>query len=421
MIQIPSGWDKITLNRLCDKIGSGSTPRGGSSVYKDNGMSFIRSQNVLDYKFSSNGLVFIDEIQALKLKNVEVFENDVLINITGDSVARVCKAPKEYLPAYVNQHVSILRANDTVLNGDYLKYYLLNLKTKKELLVLANTGGTRNALTKSNLEMLEITLPTLPEQEAIANVLLSLDNKRKLLDEENKTLDEVIQIMYKEWFVNFNYPEATGQMIDSDLGKIPIRWKIDGVKHLVTHIKENIKPYENEEIDYNHYSIPAFDNDKIPDLVKGKEIGSNKYRVIDKSFLISKLNPSTQRVWTIFNSKSNSICSTEFQVLKPKSFKNFGFIYSALTSYQLKTKLAGRAHGTSSSHQRVKPEDILGIKIIIPEQAVMEQFSKLANEILEKIDVNLLQIESLVSIRNSILSRLMSGEIRVEEFGEIDG
>ncbi|EOX0726646.1 restriction endonuclease subunit S, partial [Klebsiella pneumoniae] len=105
-----SKWKTVRLGDYCIKIGSGATPKGGNSVYTDTGNTyFIRSQNVYNHGFNTNGLVFITDEAAFKLKNVDVQENDVLLNITGDSVARVCIAPGAFLPARVNQHVAIIR------------------------------------------------------------------------------------------------------------------------------------------------------------------------------------------------------------------------------------------------------------------------------------------------------------------------
>ena len=108
------------LSEICTKIGSGATPRGGKESYSEKGISLIRSQNVLDYKFSYDGLAHITEEQAEKLNNVEVRSNDVLLNITGDSVARACKVVSAVLPARVNQHVAIVRANEDVALSSYI-------------------------------------------------------------------------------------------------------------------------------------------------------------------------------------------------------------------------------------------------------------------------------------------------------------
>jgi type I restriction enzyme S subunit len=192
----------FSLKTLCTKIGSGSTPRGGEAAYTTEGTSLIRSQNILDFTFSENGLAYIDEKHAKELANVELKENDILINITGDSVARVCKVPIEYLPARVNQHVAILRANQEVLSPDYLKYLLLSKPNKKKLLSLASTGATRKALTKSMLEEFDIFLPDLPTQTRIAEILSSLDDKIELNRQMNQTLEQMAQTLFKKYFVD---------------------------------------------------------------------------------------------------------------------------------------------------------------------------------------------------------------------------
>ena len=123
---------KCKLADICTKIGSGATPRGGKEAYCDKGISLVRSQNILDFTFSNDGLVFINDEQAAKLNNVEVFDEDVLLNITGDSVARACMMDSVFLPARVNQHVAIIRGKkDCVLN----RYLLYFLQWKKEYLL----------------------------------------------------------------------------------------------------------------------------------------------------------------------------------------------------------------------------------------------------------------------------------------------
>ena len=119
---------------------------GVQNSYKNGGISFIRSQNVLDLQFSENGLAYIDDEQAEELKNVIVEKNDILLNITGDSVARVCKVPQRILPARVNQHVAIIRARDDRLIPDFLLYNLIY--QKEELLSQSEIGATRRAITK---------------------------------------------------------------------------------------------------------------------------------------------------------------------------------------------------------------------------------------------------------------------------------
>ena len=165
-------------NDLCSKIGSGATPKGGKESYLGGNIALIRSQNVLDFLFSSNGLAYINAEQAEKLNNVIIEENDVLLNITGDSVARVCKVPQWVLPARVNQHVAIIRGKQELVVNDYLLYHLQY--KKPFLLSISQCGATRNALTKKMIEDIEIKLPVIAIQQKIVSILKSIDDKIEL-------------------------------------------------------------------------------------------------------------------------------------------------------------------------------------------------------------------------------------------------
>lgn len=160
------------LSDITSKIGSGATPRGGEESYKSEGVSLIRSLNVYDDGFRNRKLAFIDDAQAKALANVEVKTGDVLLNVTGASIARTCIAPQEYLPARVNQHVSIIRPKPEIISSEYLHFLLRSQKMKSSLLGVGNSGGsTRQALTKVDLENTIIEFP--PEVE----------NQKKVVDE----------------------------------------------------------------------------------------------------------------------------------------------------------------------------------------------------------------------------------------------
>lgn len=151
------------LGTLTSKIGSGATPKGGDSAYKAEGTPLIRSMNVRDGEFSEKGLAFLDDQQAAKLNNVIVRANDVLLNITGASVARVCLAPPQMDGARVNQHVSIIRLSKSI-TSEFLEAFLLMPRTKRILLTIAEAGATRQAITKAQIEELEVPVPELSLQ-----------------------------------------------------------------------------------------------------------------------------------------------------------------------------------------------------------------------------------------------------------------
>ena len=238
-------WRKVALGDVCTKIGSGATPRGGKEVYLEDGpYTLIRSQNVYNTGFAHDGLAFISDEHAESLSNVEVLPDDVLLNITGDSVARVCQVDPLVLPARVNQHVAIIRPDPDKLDATYLRYYLATPEIQAILLSWAGSGGTRNALTKQMIESFEVRAPTdLSEQRAIAHVLGTLDDKIELNRRMNKTLEEMARALFKDWFVDFGPVRAKmegrepylpaevwdlfpDRLVASELGEVPEGWGV---------------------------------------------------------------------------------------------------------------------------------------------------------------------------------------------------
>ena len=182
-------WEIDCLGNITTKIGSGMTPRGGKESYLATGVALIRSMNVHDGKFEYKDLAYISAKQAFEMKNVELIENDVLFNITGASVTRTCVVPNTILPARVNQHVAIIRCINESLNPIFLNNLFLQDGFKYKLLNLARAGGaTREAITKQQLEDLNVILPPIEMQNQFADFVEQTD-KSKL--EIQKSLDKL--------------------------------------------------------------------------------------------------------------------------------------------------------------------------------------------------------------------------------------
>ena len=174
------GWDVKRLKGITTKIGSGATPKGGDKSYKEEGISLIRSLNVFNNVFKYKDLAFIDAEQAAKLKNVIVETLDVLLNITGASVARCCVVPSSILPARVNQHVAIIRAKRENLHPIFLSSQFTSKPYQQYLLLLSKgNGATREALTKNQLENLPIILPPLSPQQEFAEKITAIEEQKK--------------------------------------------------------------------------------------------------------------------------------------------------------------------------------------------------------------------------------------------------
>lgn len=194
-------WKTDCLKRVTQKIGSGATPKGGKESYQNKGISLIRSMNVHDSKFEYKDLAHINSMQAEQLNNVIVEKYDVLINITGASVARSCVVPENVLPARVNQHVSIIRCCDERLNHIFVNCLFLNESYKRKLLSIGEAGGaTRQAITKQQLEDLIVILPPIELQKQFASFVQQTETTKSTIQKSLETLETLKKALMQEYF-----------------------------------------------------------------------------------------------------------------------------------------------------------------------------------------------------------------------------
>lgn len=321
-----------------------------------------------------------------------------------DDVVLTTEAPLGEVALLKNKDVALaqriitLRGKKDLCHNPFLKYYLQS-DAGQYSLHARSSGSTVEGIKASELKQLEVRLPSFPEQKAIAEVLSSLEDKIDLLHRQNKTLESLAQTLFRQWFIEEADPS----------------WDEINLFDIADHIKDGVNPAKEPTKIFRHYSLPAFDEGMEPKLEVGKSILSNKYKVFENSILVSKLNPRTPRVWAIFGAvnEDSSICSTEFQVVKPKNLSHYGFIYYFLKSHQVTNELAGASGGTSGSHQRVNPEDIFNLGLLFPPENKVITFNAICRENLSKIKLNKSQIGKLSALRDSLLPKLMSGDITV--------
>ena len=187
-----------SLSEICSKIGSGATPKGGKESYIEDGISLIRSTNVFDYSFSYSELAHITQEQADALSNVEVEADDVLFNITGVSVTRCCIVPDDVLPARVNQHVMIIRP----INGKDMSYYLMfalcDPENKNKLFGIAQSGSTREAINKQEMEQFQVLLPSDSQIAEFGNIAQKTYAKIKQNTAEIRKLSNMTSILLSQ-------------------------------------------------------------------------------------------------------------------------------------------------------------------------------------------------------------------------------
>ena len=403
---VMSEWKETELQELTNKIGSGATPRGGSNSYKSEGISLIRSQNVLDMKFSTNGLALIDEIQADALKNVIVESNDILLNITGDSVARTCKVPDYILPARVNQHVAIIRADKNKMIPDFLLYNLI--AQKEELLSQSEIGATRRAITKGMIEKFLINLPPLSEQKAIAEVLSSLDDKIDLLHRQNKTLEQMAETLFRQWFLE----EAKEDWEEVTLEEFVICY------NGVSYNSADLNPSETAMV-----TLKSFARDGGFRLDGFKEY-TGKYKethIVKQGDLAVAHTDITQDAAVVGNpiliigKEEYKTLVISMDLVKVETTKNWiskEFLYFLMKTRLFKQHCLGYANGSTVLHLSKKA--IPSFEFFLPPKDIIEKFTEQASNLLNKKNTNISKIRTLEKMRDTLLPKLMSGKIRVK-------
>ncbi len=319
-----------------------------------------------------------------------------MLTLKGSQNGAVCLVP-DSVDFVIAQDMVALRVDEKVIDPLFLFAALRSDDVQAQIKNL-DVSGVIPHLKKSDFDKLMLPYPERDTQRSIGQIYFYTSKKIDLLHRQNQTLEAMAVTLFRQWFVE----EAQED------------WEEYSVSDFAGHIKDNVVPANLKNELFHHYSLPAFDDGKRPTIELGSAILSNKYQVVSHSILISKLNPRVPRIWPIGDLKNeNAICSTEFQVFKPKNEKLYGYLYFLLHSNDAVDALTMSASGTSGSHQRVRPEDILNIRTSLPSIERAEQFSVLAMPGIDKARSNLLQIQTLEKLRDTLLPKLMSGEVRV--------
>lgn len=407
-------WQKIKLGDVCEKIGSGATPKGGAAVYTKKGVSFIRSQNVYNLEFDYDGLVYINNDTANKLKNVEIKEKDVLLNITGDSVARTCLVPIELLPARVNQHVSIIRPDKKVLNPIFLNYYFVSPYMQAYMLNLAVGKGTsRNAITKGMIMEFEVPCPPMEIQKKVISILKPYDDLIENNKKQIKLLEEAAQRLYKEWFVDYRFPGYEDvEFIDG----IPEEWKKNRADSFFNITIGKTPPRAEKQCFTDGtrgipwLSISDMGNEGMfifntSEGITNEAIIKHNVKVVPSGTIFVSFKLTVGRVAIATTNMCTNEAIAHFYISN-SNLQEYTYFYLNNFEYD-------RLGNTSSISKAVNSKIIKSMPFIMPSEEVLKAFSLRVNPILRKIKVKQKQRSILIEARDRLLPKLMSGEIEV--------
>lgn len=297
--------------------------------------------------------------------------------------------------AYMTEHAVVVCANECH-NTRYLAYLLSQMNLGRLSGQSAQPGLSVKTLAKQAIE-----LPPLDVQNKVVAVLSSLDSKIALNEKINDNLEQQAQAIYHERFETVS---------PNDL---PSDWRIVTLGEVATISNKSFNPLKEPEILLEHYSIPAFDEARFPVFELSTSIKSNKFIIDASCFMISKLNPTTKRVWKPYCLTGNAVCSTEFIVYKAKDQSITDFLYSVIDSGSFSDFMCSHVTGSTGSRQRTTPSDTLSYELILPSEDELAEFQSLVSPMYAQMRINAIENDKLKRLRDSLLPKLMSGEIDV--------
>jgi len=326
------------------------------------------------------------------------------------------------------QRLIALRGKNDVLDNTFLKFLLQSDSIQNQLRARAS-GSTVSGIKQSELRKINLLLPPLPEQRAIAHILGTLDNKIELNRSRNQTLEAMARALFKDWFVDFGPVRAKVEgrepYLLADLWQLfpdrlddegkPEGWEIQPLNTVASLVTASVSPGKLPETVFEHYSIPAFDSGRMPAREMGESIKSNKYIVDPDAVLVSKLNPQTPRVWLPAVATERAICSTEFMQFVPHDRVSRPFLYCLMSSQMMQEEVLKHVTGSTGSRQRAQPSQIAKVDTLMPQATVLAEFNRQAAPILKAVTENQLESQTLAQLRETLLPKLISGELRIKD------
>lgn len=301
-------------------------------------------------------------------------------------------------------------------------YYLMRHPKVRDAIIKSMTGTSgRQRAQKGAILEYSMSLPNIFDQKKIGYFLSLFDSKIEANNDIIHNLDQLSQTLFKQWFIDFEFPNeegkpyksSGGEMVESELGEIPKGWDILKLSDITTLLKRTFNPSKTEVTEVLHFSLPAFDKHQLPTLDEVSTIKSNKWILEENCVVFSKMNPKTPRIWlTNINDDLLNVASSEFVVLQSENAEDNSFIYNLCKFNSFNEYLISNSTGSTNSRQRVKPTIALNYKSPL-NRGLIRLYGSTTVSISEKIKSLNLENEKLQQLRDKLLPKLLSGEIEI--------
>ncbi len=417
-------WKEYKASEFCESVTDGTHD---SPKPKDKGFYLITSKHLKDsyIDFASAKLISREDYQKI-IQRSKVEQYDVLFSMIG-TIGNTLRVTSPQIEFAV-KNMGIFKFGGNNLNSKWFYYWLKSPKAK-EYIKTRLSGSTQSYLTLNSLREFPVLCPDIETQKDIVNILSSFDDKIELNRRINENLEQEAQALFKSWFVDFE-PFKDGKFVDSELGKIPEGWKVGTFSEIINSTLSGDwgKEYQQGNYIKKVFCIRGAD---IPDIKKGNRGNMPTRYILEKNFQskvlasgdavieISGGSPtqSTGRVCRVsdglLDKYNHSIVCTNFcRAIKPLLHYS-SFLYYMWDMLYKKGVMFSYENGTTG----IKNLDINGLiqkeSIIIPPIEIALEFEKLTQIFYDKIQFNGVESERLSQLRDTLLPRLMSGELKI--------
>ncbi|MGL4831426.1 MAG: restriction endonuclease subunit S [Propionibacteriaceae bacterium] len=433
-----SDWEPTTLGSVCDRQG-GSIQTGpfGSQLhasdYVEQGIPVVMPANIgSDGGISEDGIARITQFDADRLQQHKLQVGDVVFSRRGDVTRNALIEAHQAGWLCGTGCLKVRLGSQTQASAKFISY-CLRLPETKDWLVRHAVGATMPNLNTSILSAVPILLPELTVQQSIANILGCLDERIDLLRETNATLEAIAQALFKSWFVDFEpvHARARGEqpaglapevaalfpdsLEESELGQVPMGWSTGSLNDLALLNPESWT-VKNRPDSVAYVDLANAKENVIAEITEFlfEDAPSRARRVLrDGDTIVGTVRPGNRSYALISNPRPNLTGSTGFAVLRPKQKAATEFVYLAATANSSIEYLAHVADG--GAYPAVRPEVVSNLPCVVPSYDVLNAFHAVAAPLFAKVVANHQQAQTLANLRDTLLPRLISGQLRLPD------
>lgn len=393
-------WKEFRLGDLCYKVCSGGTPKSTCSTYYEGGKIPWLNTKEINYNRLYTTEFHITEEGLNNSSAKWIDANSVIVAMYGATAGRVAIAK---VPMTTNQACCNLMIDSSKADYNYIYYYLSN--SYKQLLSMAN-GAAQQNLNAQVIKDFVISLPDIKEQQNISSILCSLDDKIAVNKKICENLEVQAQALFKHWFVDFA-PFKDGKFVESELGLIPEGWRVGNLGEICTYSSRKIAIKKLTKNTYysTENMLPnksgAVEASSLPQVEMTTEC-------LPYDVLVSNIRPYFKKIIRVGTTCG---CSTDVLCFHPIDPKYMSYMYRVLYDDSFFAYVMAGSKGTKMP--RGDKQQIMKYSIAIPTNFVLKEFSNLVEPMFELISLSNNEIQTLSTLRDTLLPKLMSGQIKV--------